>query len=793
MKRPPKRLLTMIFRYVTLLAAGAAIDALWKMCQLDHYDHWGRFYVVWFPAIYALFSTVYVMIATWAEAKLTGEQAAQTSRFWRYDDNTYLVLLWVLLVETVSPALDTAQLWLAATYVAVIFVKGGMFVAYAYQVVCAQLGTNQVEAQTDEASARPQRRIMPLELNVLLCLATLLVYVGISAYQIHRTSLTGDEPHYLLITHSLWHDHDTNLYNNYQNRDYAAFFWYDLQPAWGDQVSDTEIYSYRHKGGFPHVLIPGYVLGGQWGAVLEMNLITALLMLQVFVLAYELFGSFQGAFGAWLICAFTIPGIVFMNQLYPEIPAALLTILAVRFIRRLAEGQVGRGKAFWRHILLLGACIIALVILKTRYLPIAGALVLAWFAYLFRGRLRGKYLLGGLFGLAATGALGFGILMLIDRLFFKGDFWGRLEDTRFMVWIFSGHNPLHAALGLLVDQEYGLLMYASVYITALLGIGLLTRKEWRALWPLIGVLVVNYGVLAVWPLWHAAPTPPGRYLLPVLPVLSVFIARFWLSPRRTVQTLVVGVSGIWSAIMAWFLTIAPAFRYNWADGASHFLETASLHVGVNLVRLFPSWIRPSPLTPHVTGLGLLLFAVLLVFCRRKAVRPANAPQAPVWDLTPVLLVLIAFLGLAGAGIVVGKTLPTFVFEMEDDLDVRRQGGVREPRTPDPWVNQIYVREYVYSGWKLSPGDALRMRPTLRLKKYVLSVYARAVLKDTTKVPRLEVLLNGEVIGDTTVTSEWWHVYTFEMSAPEQRPLLEVVCAPELNEDHAIVVDKIYFQ
>lgn len=641
------------------------------------------------------------------------------------------------------------------------------------------------------SSVHPFQVSLPLQ--GLLLVAALLVYLSISAYHLHRASLTGDEPHYLLITHSLWHDHDTNLYNNYQNRDYANFFWYDLKPAWGDQVSDTEIYSYRHKGGFPYFLIPGYVLGGQFGAVFQMNVVTALLMIQVFLLAYELFYSIPAAFGAWLCCAFTIPGIVYMNQLYPEIPAALLTILAVRQIWKLSENRVGAGKAFWLHCLLFGLNLTVLLALKTRYLPIAGMLGLAWFVCLIRERLRGKQLLWGLVGLIVAGGLGFGILMLVDKVVFDGSFWERLRDIVYMRWFLSDHNPLFATLGLLFDQEYGLFTYTPLYIMTFLGIGMLTRKEFRATWPLLGVVAVNYLVIAMWPLWHAAPTPPSRYILPILPVLGAFAARFFLSPCLTIQTLILGVGGIWSAIMAWFLTLAPGFRYNWADGTSHFLETASLRVGVNLTKLFPSWIRPSPFSPYITCLSLIVLGLLIFFCRRKNSRCSLRSQDGIWELSSIVLVLSIFLGLVFVSIAVGKNIPTHVLEMEDALDVRPNGGEREPETLDPWQNQLYLRDKKYYGWKISPGDSLRMRPTLVRGDRSLIIYARAILQDEIRVPRMQLFLENTEVAETTVASTEWKEYVFTIEIAESRPLLEIVCAPELNEEHAIVIDKIRFR
>src|SRR4051812_11138727 len=37
-------------------------------------------------------------------------------------------------------------------------------------------------------------------------------------------NITGDEPYYLLMTHSLVYDHDLALSNNYKNKDFTKFY-----------------------------------------------------------------------------------------------------------------------------------------------------------------------------------------------------------------------------------------------------------------------------------------------------------------------------------------------------------------------------------------------------------------------------------------------------------------------------------------------------------------------------------------------------------------------------------------
>ena len=53
-----------------------------------------------------------------------------------------------------------------------------------------------------------------------------------------------------------------------------------------------------------------------------------------------------------------------------------------------------------------------------------------------------------------------------------------------------------------------------------------------------------------------------------------------------------------------------------------------------------------------------------------------------------------------------------------------------------------------------------------------------------------VLLNGEQIGNVPITSKAWQPYEFQGQTDERRPLLEIRCATDVNEQHAIVIDKI---
>ncbi len=856
------RVFSLLFRYVTLIILGYSLAYFWRVCRLEEYESWGKFYALWIPALYGIFSTGYILTAEYytripcfSEPDLILD--TRVSRFRQYDDATYLLPLGVIGLEIATPYLNNVYLWLSISYLVLLIVKTTLFLLFLYGNVC------QISEHT-----QPHAHV-PLPLRMTLLLTALSVYALISGYHIHRTTTTGDEPHYLLITHSLWYDHDTNLYNNYRSykltrevlndlkheglpegileslkklenqeiiekkdflslvethigkvytkkyrhpllknaeqHDYSSFFWYEMQAAAGDRVSDSEVYSYRHKGLFPHTLLPGYVLGGRLGAALQINLITALLMLQVFLLSYELFHSLTASFLTWSCLTFTIPVIIYMGQIYPETLAALLTIWGVRRIRMLHLREHLKNLLFWKNFISLGLVIVLLVFLKTRYLPLAATLIIFLLYHLFQEQLQTKYKVRMLVNIGLILFVGAILIFFIDKYLFDSKIWDRISDAEYMRWMLQDYNPLFGFLGFLFDQEYGILPYTPLYILPFIGVGMLKRKEFKTTLPVFGIFFFNYLALSFWSLWHAAPTPPARYIFPVLPLLGVFLANFFAQQGRLTKVVVLGVCSIWSALSAWIVTINPWWRYNWADGTNNLLEMLSWQISINLTKLFPSWIRGSTLTPYMTLLGLVCLGAIIYACRREAKLSGTSLPRHVPVESTFLIILVLFMSISLGGLSVAKFLPTFVLETEDRLDVRTYGGKRIPQSLDPWDNQIYFKKWKYTGWELSPGDRLQTRPKLhRLlpgtisgvkNEWQLQIYARTPEEGKPKdFPVMRIRVNQKEIAHVTVSAtDNWKAYNFTLRVDETNPLLEIIYQLSPDSQRMLIIDKLRFQ
>jgi hypothetical protein len=75
----------------------------------------------------------------------------------------------------------------------------------------------------------------------------------------------------------------------------------------------------------------------------------------------------------------------------------------------------------------------------------------------------------------------------------------------------------------LLDQEFGLLVYAPLFALALPGFFLWWRKDRRR--ALTGAALFGFVLMtaATWHMWRGGWNPPARFLLPVLPVLGLAV------------------------------------------------------------------------------------------------------------------------------------------------------------------------------------------------------------------------------------------------------------------------------
>ena len=429
-----------------------------------------------------------------------------------------------------------------------------------------------------------------------------LLYLAVGFWISERVGLSGDEPHYLLVSYSLLDDFDLKVQNNYGEEDYRSFYQGKIEP----RLAVGTPYPV-HGIGVPILLAPGFAAFGLRGVVATEALMAALLLSVLYRASFRLTGSASASLAAAAGFGLTSPALFLSVSAYPELPAALLAAFAAL---RLADSEPPRPTAAFGLALALGA----LPFLHVKFLPLGG-LLLAASAYAI-GRRRAS----SLAGLACGAAVSLGSFLLFTYLTL-----GSLDPTASYgrQRIFLERVPLGLA-GLLFDQEYGLLLHAPIYLLGFAGIVTLFRRSpplgWVSLLAFLSVAVPG----AAHPLWSGGTSPPARFLFPALPLLAIGAAALLARERE------IGV-GPWAP---WLLASSAAVSFSmvFLPGGPFFLNARggtgriweALSSSWNLTDYLPSLVRGDPRSlASASALSLLvLLAAIAQIARARGFRIA---------------------------------------------------------------------------------------------------------------------------------------------------------------------------
>ena len=129
---------------------------------------------------------------------------------------------------------------------------------------------------------------MPVRRGLFLPLAFALLVVAAGRSHV-AVGPQGDEPHYLMVADSLLRDRDVSLERDYAEGRYAAFHDAPLAPHYRVRGRGGEIYS-LHAVGLSLLILPAWALAGYAGVTVFMALLAALLAREVREWVRELTG-----------------------------------------------------------------------------------------------------------------------------------------------------------------------------------------------------------------------------------------------------------------------------------------------------------------------------------------------------------------------------------------------------------------------------------------------------------------------------------------------------------------------
>ena len=434
------------------------------------------------------------------------------------------------------------------------------------------------------------------------------IYAAVAFNVRTRVGPDGDEPQYLMVAESLVRDHDLALDQDFKEERYRAFFSRPLEPHFRIRGPQGQIYS-LHAVGLSILILPAYWLAGYAGASCFMALLAALLVRELRRLVRALFGDDALAEGTAWILGLSPPLIHFAGLIFTEIPAAFLVCVGLR------TAVFGRKPA---SIASAALCAAALPWLNVRYSILSVAVVIALLTRLWSDS-------------RSTGSVGAAVRLLrapagilsgsaLALSLYHFELWGFFDPRRvygrnreFSLDILPEGLP-----GLFLDQEFGLLVYAPIFILALAGVPPLWRRQ-RAL-AIAGLFAVC-GVIAtasVWPMWRGGFNPPARFLVPLISILAMGLAWVLRKGVRPPVALLLGWT-LWCGLGG-AMNIETVHRDR--DGVAPFFRTQS--GAREWTAALPSFVLSEDRPTRILALpwaALLLLTLISVGRHREKVLP----------------------------------------------------------------------------------------------------------------------------------------------------------------------------
>jgi len=366
---------------------------------------------------------------------------------------------------------------------------------------------------------------LPLRKKLIwLFLISILVYNAGSLMIISQDiTFSGDEPHYLMISHSILQDGDINLANNYKNRDYQKYMPPETQLVRHIAPGTKGKYSF-HSPGFSILMLPFYALASLFKGKLlililrfSVSLFGAFLGIQIFLYARQAWNSEKLALILWSLFCFTSPIFFYGFHFYPEL---LITLLSFYVFRLLSQRQ-GFSKS---RMLGLGFILSIFIWFHAiKYVIIAGSLILYGLWVLLKKH-RVKW--------DALTFLVFPVLLTIFHLFFQYNVYGSLSPSAistegqlssqgFMSFLQTVFVDIpfryrwETLAGYFLDQKDGFLLYSPIYFFAFLGMIEMFKRKREDLYAVLFVL-------APYILFSAFLTQRTGYAPQARPVVAVF-------------------------------------------------------------------------------------------------------------------------------------------------------------------------------------------------------------------------------------------------------------------------------
>ncbi len=408
---------------------------------------------------------------------------------------------------------------------------------------------------------------------LILFLTAFLIYNLATAFLVSRgLSFSGDEPYYLLTSHSLLQDQDINLANNYADQDYFHFYSREKQPNFrlgmyaraGKQGRD---YIYPiNLFGVSILVLPWYWLsqffsGGILTFIIKssLSLWGALLGVQIYLFAKEKWERERLALILWFFYAFSSPLLFYSIHVYPEVPIALFSIFIFRKINSPQKPSL--------KLLLFTGFLLGLF----PWFGLKYNLILLCLLFICLYELIKKHNLG----IKAGAFLFFPFISITGFFIFIYSLYGSFSPISIYEGVISPEKAnalreavlgyplrwrLESFLDYFLDQRDGLLLYSPFFFFSLLGL----IEAWKkARKELLGLLFISLPFLLNYAFFthRQGYSPQGRVLAPFSWVGVLLVGYFLFWNRKKAFTFLFWFLSLSGVVVSLILLLQPGFLY----------------------------------------------------------------------------------------------------------------------------------------------------------------------------------------------------------------------------------------
>lgn len=578
---------------------GYIILKMWVFVDMPGYPKFSNFYSNWIPILYILFTSIYFILYALGLRFKFDEYLIK-------DTSSYLLNLLFLFLIYYWQRIGDWHVWFSAFFLFLIIFKGFLLIKFLYINIVSADEIVKVPNCLKFFSKTPEF----FSVKISLFIVALLIYFLLGAYYVTFYSTEGDEHGYLLVTHSLLKDHDTDINNNVKNGEHLSFFWSNRHFVsvpypfyWlGQYVS-----AWHFGIGFPSLLIPGYALGGRLGATVIINIIGSLLMLNLYLLIYEIGISIRIAILVWILLSFSPPILIYSSLLYPEIPAAFLTVFIFRKIRQLSINMNNINK----DLILILLFFVFLILMKNKYIINVFALTCLILIQLFKSKRR---LIHGVLFILMCSLL----FVAMDKFFFDGIFIiQRVKSFIPLIKLQLDSKIFTQMLALFWDQEVGILLNYPIYLLSFLGVIIGIKnidKDIFFVFVYFFIVFYFYYVISFipphfegWYWWLL------RYFVCIFPIMGIPLAYALEKIQGKFFSIIVSLSILWSFLMSFALFLSPSWRHPKGNGNGHFLTWIGDKLSINLNIIFPSFNIRLRESVFIAILFTIIFAMLALY------------------------------------------------------------------------------------------------------------------------------------------------------------------------------------